>query len=79
MGNEEVEWERRQLHGLPPVVYFDLLTQVLGALPEIHASETVDTCHVDAVMHLIDLTPGIRRGGMRVRSGRCTPSPACLR
>ena len=55
MGNEEVERERCQLRGYPPVVYFELLTQVLGAFPEIHASETVDTCHVDAVMHLLGL------------------------
>ena len=40
----------------PPLVHVDLLTQVLGALPKIHASEAVDTCHVDTVMHLIGLT-----------------------
>lgn len=51
MGNEEVEWERRQFRGYPPVVHFDLFTQMLGALQEIHASEAVDTCHVETVMH----------------------------
>lgn len=48
MGAPSVSW-------VPPVVHFDLLTQMLGALPEIHASEAVDTCHVEAVMHSVQL------------------------